>query len=72
MATAPKSGPIRPQPGPGRILDITPESAGWDNVAFSVVELTPSEPWSGIASDRETAIVPHESKVVWPCLMTVG
>lgn len=58
MATAPASGPIRPQPGPGRILDITPESAGWDNVAFSAVELTPSDPWTGVASDRETAIVP--------------
>ena len=56
--TASASGPIRPQPGPGRILNITPESAGWENVAFSVVELTPSEPWSGVESDRETAIVP--------------
>ncbi|MCY4193125.1 MAG: 5-deoxy-glucuronate isomerase [bacterium] len=54
----PASGPIRPQPGPGRILDITPESAGWDNVAFSVVELTAADPWSGIEPDRETAIVP--------------
>ncbi|MCY3636873.1 MAG: 5-deoxy-glucuronate isomerase [bacterium] len=58
MATAPASGPIRPQLGPGRILDVTPESAGWENVAFSVVELTASDPWSGVASDRETAIVP--------------
>ncbi len=56
--TASASGPIRPQPGPGRILDVTPESAGWENVAFSVVELTPSDPWSGVESDRETAIVP--------------
>lgn len=58
MATAPASGPIRPQPGPGRVLNITPESAGWDNVAFSVVELTSSDPWSGSETDRETAIVP--------------
>ncbi|MCY3632741.1 MAG: 5-deoxy-glucuronate isomerase [bacterium] len=58
MATAPASGPIRPQPGPGLILDITPESAGWNNVAFSVVELTASDPWSGVVPDRETAIVP--------------
>ncbi len=58
MATAPASGPIRPKPGPGQILDITPESAGWENVALSVVDLTPSDPWSGVESDRETAIVP--------------
>ncbi len=56
--TASASGPIRPQPGPGRILNITPETAGWDNVAFSVVEPTPSDPWSGVESDRETAIIP--------------
>ena len=58
MSETAASGPIRPQPGPGRVLDITPETAGWDNVAFSVVELTPSGPWSGVESDRETAIVP--------------
>jgi len=58
MATAPASGPIRAQPGPGPILEITPETAGWANVAFSVVELTPADPWSGTETDRETAIVP--------------
>ncbi|WP_420637651.1 5-deoxy-glucuronate isomerase [Candidatus Poriferisocius sp.] len=58
MTTGPASGPIRPQPGPGRVLDVTPASAGWKNVAFSVVELTPSHPWSGQEADRETAIVP--------------
>ena len=58
MATTPASGPIRPRPGPGQIMDITPETAGWDNVAFSVVELTPSDSWTGVESDRETAIVP--------------
>ena len=59
-ASAPRvaSGPIRPAPGPGRVLHVTPESAGWDNVAFSVVELTAAEPWAGLEADRETAIVP--------------
>ena len=52
------SGPIRPAPGPGRVLHVTPENAGWDSVAFSVVELTAAEPWAGLEDDRETAIVP--------------
>ena len=56
-ATVAASGPLRPVPGPGRVLHVTPEMAGWDNVAVSVVEVTPAEPWSGIEVDRETAIV---------------
>lgn len=54
-----RSGPIRPSSGPGQILDITPESAGWSNVAFAVVELASPAPasHSGGHADRETAIV---------------
>ena len=44
--------------GPGRILHVTPESAGWDYVEFGVVEVAQDAPWSGVAADRETAIVP--------------
>ena len=49
---------LRPADGPGRILHVTPESAGWDHVEFSVVEVTADAPWSGVSADRETAIVP--------------
>ena len=53
-----RSGPVRPRPGPGRVLNVTPESAGWEYVAFSVVELAPSVSWTGLEPDRETAITP--------------
>ena len=57
---------VRPAPGPGRILHVTPESAGWGHVEFGVVEVNSAMPWSGIATDRETAIVPlsGEGRVV--------
>ena len=49
---------FRPAEGPGRILHVTPETAGWDYVEFGVVDVTPAAPWSGVQADRETAIVP--------------
>ena len=57
---------LRPADGPGRILHVTPESAGWDYVEFGVVEVAAGAPWSGVAADRETAIVPlaGEGRVV--------
>ena len=57
---------VRPAPGPGRLLHVTPESAGWGHVAFGVVEVASGTPWSGMAADRETAIVPlsGEGRVV--------
>ncbi len=49
---------IHPAEGPGRILHVTPETAGWDYVEFGVVDVTAAAPWSGVQADRETAIVP--------------
>ena len=49
---------LRPAAGPGRILHVTPESAGWDCVEFGVVEAAAGAPWSGVQAARETAIVP--------------
>ncbi len=51
---------LRPAGGPGRVLHVTPESAGWDYVEFAVVEAVAGAPWSGVSADRETAIVPLE------------
>ncbi len=55
--TTNRSGPIAPSAGPGVLLDVTPESAGWSNLAFRVVDVTADEPVSGRAEGRETAIV---------------
>ena len=48
----------RPAGGPGRIVGVTPETAGWDYVEFGVVDVTAAAGWSGVQADRETAIVP--------------
>ena len=57
---------LRPTSGPGRIVHVTPETAGWDYVEFGVVDVTAAAPWSGVSADRETAIVPlaGEGRVV--------
>ena len=52
------SGPLRPGAGPGRVLEVNPEIAGWRYQAFSVVQVTADAPWSEVAEGRETAIVP--------------
>ena len=52
-----RSGPVRPVTGPGTLIDVTPDSAGWTNLAFAVVDVAPSAPHQGVADGRETAIV---------------
>lgn len=52
------SGPIRPCDGPGRILEITPETADWTYLRFSVLELDAATGFSESLDGRETAIVP--------------
>jgi 5-deoxy-glucuronate isomerase len=60
MTSIPRSGPIRPTGGPGTLLDVTPESAGWSNVAFAIHDVRPGSPHRGGAAGRETAIVTIE------------
>jgi 5-deoxy-glucuronate isomerase len=50
---------VRPRaPDPeGRVLEITPESAGWDHVGFTVLRLEPGQSHGGGAADREACIV---------------
>jgi len=52
-----RSGPLSPLAGPGRLLDVTPSSAGWRHLSFAVVEVTASAPWSDRRPGQETAIV---------------
>jgi 5-deoxy-glucuronate isomerase len=58
MTMPTSSGPQRPTEGPGRILHVTPEAAGWTYLEFSVVDVTPAAPWSAREDGRETAVVP--------------
>jgi len=60
MTSTSRSGPIRPAAGPGTLLDVTPASAGWQNVAFAIHDVRAESPHRGGATDRETAIVTIE------------
>jgi len=51
---------IRANQGPGEILAVTPESAGWQHLAFSVVVLDEGQTHDHRLDDRETAVVPLE------------
>jgi 5-deoxy-glucuronate isomerase len=55
--SAKRSDPIHPAPGPGRLLAVTPASAGWAYLAFSVDEVGPHHPHRDAVEGRETAIV---------------
>jgi 5-deoxy-glucuronate isomerase len=55
--TVNRSGPFRPHDGPGVRLEVTPESAGWRNIAFRVVDVRAGSPFHDVQADRETAIV---------------
>lgn len=52
------SGPMRPTSGPGRVLDVTPQSAGWEYLSFAVHELDADTGHAFDEDGRETAIVP--------------
>lgn len=46
--------------GPGEVLKVTPEIAGWDVLDFSVFALEPGGEWSTGSAGREVAIVPQQ------------
>ncbi len=46
--------------GPGELLKVTPEIAGWDVLDFSVILLEPGGTWSTSAGGREVAVVPQQ------------
>ncbi|PRD43982.1 5-deoxy-glucuronate isomerase [Phyllobacterium phragmitis] len=48
---------VKPSAGTGRIIDITPQSAGWTYVGFALHRLAPGRSASGSESDRETCLV---------------
>ena len=44
--------------GPGTVLSVTPETAGWRYLSFSVIELAAGEHFRQMLDDAETAVVP--------------
>ncbi|MDH3293224.1 MAG: 5-deoxy-glucuronate isomerase [Acidimicrobiia bacterium] len=49
---------IKAKPGPGTVLQVTPESAGWSSLSFAVVELVAGQSHRHLVPDQETAVVP--------------
>jgi 5-deoxy-glucuronate isomerase len=49
---------VRPRPGPGALIDITPASIGWLYLSFRVVALAAGESLDAETGDTEIAIVP--------------
>ncbi len=64
MTMPTSSGPVRPSKGPGRVLHVTPESADWEHLEFSVVEVVEDSPWSETVDGRDSAIVPQSGSGV--------
>jgi 5-deoxy-glucuronate isomerase len=48
---------VRPRAGSGRVIAVTPQSAGWTYVGFDVWKLAPGERAQGGAPGRETCLV---------------
>jgi 5-deoxy-glucuronate isomerase len=48
---------IKPKPGEGRVIHLTPESAGWTYVGFDVWKLEPGTMASGNLKNCETCLV---------------
>ena len=42
---------------PGLLVDVTPESARWEFISFSVRRLCAGDRWEGSTGDRETCLV---------------
>lgn len=49
---------LRPDSGPGTVIDITPDSVGWRYLSSRVVALTRGNSVEGHTGDHEVAIVP--------------
>jgi len=58
MTQNPVQNPVRPNPDGTHKLSVTPESAGWQYLSFSVFDLGPGETHTSLLSDQETAVVP--------------
>jgi 5-deoxy-glucuronate isomerase len=48
---------VRPKDGYGRVLHVTPQSAGWTYVGFDLWKLAKGESAKGESKDRETCLV---------------
>ena len=55
---------VRPSGDHGKVISITPDSAGWTYVGFDVVRLRPGETSFADTEDREACLVLIEGRAV--------
>ncbi|MDH3498850.1 MAG: 5-deoxy-glucuronate isomerase [Acidimicrobiia bacterium] len=55
---------VRSRPGESTLIEITPASAGWSYLEFSIHHVVPGAPHQTDSADREIAIVPLEGSGV--------
>ena len=48
---------VKPKSGDGRVLHVTPESAGWTYVGFELWRLRPSQSVAQATGEREACLV---------------
>ena len=48
---------VKPSGSHGRVLHVTPATAGWTHVGFDMLKLAPGETETGTSPDRETCLV---------------
>lgn len=53
---------VRPNASGSVKIEVTPESAGWRDIKFSVIELAAGETYTVTLEDRETAVVPLQGR----------
>ena len=59
---------LRPDTSTGTLFEVTPASAGWSYLSFSVVRLEPGESYVRRGDDQEVAVVPLEGSAT----ITIG
>ncbi len=58
------NNPLRPAAGTGPVLEVTPASARWRDLAFTVARFEPGDAWTVHSDDREVAFVPQHGRIV--------
>ena len=55
---------LHSQPGPGKLLQVTPDSAGWSFLSFWVARLEAGDRMSGHTGREELAVIPLSGRAV--------
>ena len=56
---------LKPNLNQSKLIDVTPESAGWEYLSFCVIRLKAGETYSENSFGNELALVPLQGKAEW-------